>query len=69
MSAENVLTNLEQMIKKVCLDIKKRKGSVGGDKLDSLSKLVNSYTRLSEHVKVKQHDATKDGDPNWYPEN
>ena len=48
MGAEQVLTSLERTIKKVCVDIKKKNGAVGSDKLDSLSKLTNSYSRLLE---------------------
>jgi hypothetical protein len=48
MSTEQVLTNLEKTIKRVCIDIKKKKGAVGSDKLDALSKLTNSYSRLLE---------------------
>ena len=54
MSAEQVLANLERTIKKVCLDIKKKKGVVGSDKLDSLSKLTNSYSRLLERKKLDE---------------
>jgi hypothetical protein len=50
MSTERVIVDLERTIRKVCKDIKKRNGSVGGDKLDSLSKLVNSYSRLLERT-------------------
>ena len=48
MNTERVIADLERTIRKVCKDIKKRNGGVGGDKLDSLSKLVNSYSRLIE---------------------
>jgi hypothetical protein len=48
MSTEKIIADLERTIKKVCSDVKKKKGSVGSDKLDSLSKLVNSYSRLLE---------------------
>ena len=50
MSTKKVIIDLERTIRKVCKDIKKRNGSVGGDKLDSLSKLVNSYSRLIERT-------------------
>ena len=48
MNTDKVITELGRTIKKVCSDIKRKKGNVGCDKLDSLSKLVNSYTRLIE---------------------
>jgi len=38
----------------------------GADKLDSLSKLVNSYSRLIERDKEKVIDPTEDGDPNYH---
>ena len=50
MSTEKVITDVERTIKKVCSEIKKRKGAVGCDKLDSLSKLINSYSRLIERA-------------------
>ena len=57
MSTERVIADLEKTIKKVCSDVKKKKGSVGSDKLDSLSKLVNSYSRLIERSQdVKNKD-------------
>ena len=60
MSTERVIADLEKTIRKVCKDIKKRNGSVGGDKLDSLSKLVNSYSRLIERYQgSKGEDETK----------
>ena len=55
MSAEIVLKDVERTIKKVCADIKKKSGNVGCDKLDSLSKLVNSYRHLYE-LEKKQVD-------------
>ena len=55
MGAEQVLTNLEKTIKRVSNDIRRKKGSVGSDKLDSLSKLTNSYSRLLERQKLDEH--------------
>ena len=52
MSSKQVLANLEKTIKRVCVDIKKKKGAVGSDKLDALSKLTNSYSRLLERQKA-----------------
>ena len=57
MNTDKIIHELEQTIRKVCKDIKKRKGSVGGDKLDSLSKLVNSYSRL-----IERHQGSKGED-------
>ena len=57
MSTEKIIADLERTIKKVCSDVKKKKGSVGSDKLDSLSKLVNSYSRL-----IERHQDCKDRD-------
>ena len=48
MNTEKIINELERTIKKVCSDVKRKKGAVGCDKLDSLSKLINSYSRLLE---------------------
>ena len=48
MSTEKIILEVERTIRKVCSDIKKRKNGAGADKLDSLAKLVNSYSRLLE---------------------
>lgn len=48
MNSEAIINELEKTIKKVCEDVRKKKGAVGGDKLDSLSKVVNAYSRLLE---------------------
>ncbi len=50
MNTDKVIIEVERTITKVCKDIKKRNGAVGCDKLDSLSKLVNSYSRLLERA-------------------
>ena len=50
MNTDKVIVEVERTIKKVCSDIKKKKGAVGCDKLDSLSKLINSYSRLIERA-------------------
>ena len=62
MSTEKIIAELERTIKKVCSDIKRKKGSVGSDKLDSLSKLINSYSRLLE-----RHQDCKDRNENKEP--
>jgi len=56
MDKEKVITAVEQTIKRVCADIKKKKGAVGCDKLDSFSKLVNSYTKLVEQHEQKDEE-------------
>ena len=50
MNTDKVIIEVERTIKKVCKDIKKKQGAVGCDKLDSLSKLINSYSRLLERA-------------------
>ena len=61
MGAEQVLTNLEKTIKRVSNDIRKKKGAVGNDKLDALSKLTNSYSRLLERKKLEEKEVYDDG--------
>ena len=63
MKPEKVITAVESTIGRVTRDIKKKKGNIGSDKLNSLSKLVNSYNRLIERVK----DCSDADEPdNWY---
>lgn len=52
MNPEKVLRDLEKTIKKVSKDIQQKSGSVGSEKLDSLSKLTNAYSRLYERHKL-----------------
>ena len=66
MGADRVLKDLELTIKKVCIDIKRKKGAVGTDKLDSLSKLTNSYSRLLERQKLDESKSLEDGDTGAY---
>jgi hypothetical protein len=66
MSTKKVIRNIEAAINRVCEDIKQKQGGSGADKLDSLSKLVNSYSRLIERDKQKGIDPTMDGDPTYY---
>ena len=61
-----MIRNIEAAIIRVCLDIKNKQGGSGVDKLDSLSKLVNSYSRLIERDRQKEIDPTEDGDPTYY---
>jgi hypothetical protein len=66
MSTKKVIRNIEAAINRVCEDIKDKQAGSGADKLDSLSKLINSYSRLIERDKQKEHDSTLDGDPTYY---
>ena len=66
MSAEDVLKRLEGTITRVCIDIKRKRTGSGADKLDSLSKLVNAYSRLLERSMKMQHDPFEHYDPNYY---
>lgn len=67
MSVEEVIQNLEAAINRVCTDIKNKKGGSGADKLDSLSKLVNAYSRLigagEDKTKKEERDMSEFGDP------
>jgi hypothetical protein len=51
MKPEKVISAIETTIVRVTSDIKKKQGNIGSDKLNSLSKLVNSYNRLLERTK------------------
>jgi hypothetical protein len=66
MSTKKVIRNIEAAINRACEDIKDNKCGSGADKLDSLSKLVNSYSRLIERDKQKASNPTEDGDPTYY---
>ncbi len=66
MSTSEVLTEVEGAIIRICTDIKKKKGGSGADKLDSLSKLINSYSRLIERNKTEDCNLLEDGDPEYY---
>ncbi len=63
MSTKTVIRNIEATINRICTDIKEKHGGSGADKLDSLSKLINSYSRLLEREKKTGNDPTEDGDP------
>lgn len=65
MAAQNVVKNLESAINRICKDIKGKKGGSGADKLDSLAKLVNAYSRLIERDKPQEIDPLEDGDPDY----
>jgi len=66
MSTRKVIKNIEAAINRICEDINEKKAGSGADKLDSLAKFVNSYSRLIERKKVKAYDKMIDGDPNHY---
>jgi hypothetical protein len=66
MSTNKIIKSLESTINKICEELKEKKGGSGADKLDSLAKLVNSYSRLVERKKVKAYDKMIDGDPNYH---
>jgi hypothetical protein len=65
MNSEEVIKKLESAIIRVCSDIEEKKTGSGVDKLNSVSKLVNSYSRLIERVKGNESDP-EDGDPDHY---
>ncbi|MDB4442102.1 hypothetical protein N9219_01630 [bacterium] len=64
MKPEKVITAVESTIARVTRDIKKKKGNIGSDKLNALSKLINSYNRLIERNK----DGSEPEDYNYYDE-
>ena len=64
MKKDKVLSAIETTIVRVTRDIKKKQGNIGSDKLNSLSKLVNSYYRLLERTK----DSTQEEEFNHYDE-
>ncbi|NLE25301.1 MAG: hypothetical protein GX625_08155 [Clostridiaceae bacterium] len=66
MSTNKVIKNLEKAINRICSDIDDKKGGSGADKMNSLSKLVNSYSRLIERSKDKEVDPMMDGNPAYY---
>ena len=66
MGKDRVINEVECAIVRVCTDIKEKKGGSGADKLDSLSKLINSYNRLLDKSNSPEHDADEDGDPEYY---
>lgn len=65
MGKENIIGEVEGAIIRVCNDIKQKKGGSGADKIDSLSKLVNSYSRLIERSKAA-NEPEDYGDPACY---
>ena len=63
MKQEKVISALETTIARVSRDIRKKTGNVGSDKLNSLSKLVNSYNRLLERTR---NSSDADESDNYY---
>ena len=61
MQTDKILKGIEDSILRVSKDIKAKKGAVGSDKLNSLSKLVNSYSRLVERSKIESKEDEKPG--------
>jgi hypothetical protein len=51
MGAKLVISHLESAINNLCIDIIENKEGTEIDRMDSLSKLVNSYSRLLERRK------------------
>ena len=66
MGKEHVIREVEAAIIRVCTDIKQKKGGSGADKLDSLSKLLNSYNRLIDKGHTSNSNPEEDGDPDHY---
>jgi molybdenum-dependent DNA-binding transcriptional regulator ModE len=66
MASKEVIQNIEAAINRVCEDIKQKKGSSGAEKLDALSKLINSYSRMLERDRQSASDPMDDGDPHYY---
>ena len=64
MKPDKIIIAVESTIARVTRDIKKKKGNIGSDKLNSLSKLINSYNRLIERTK----DGSEPKDYNYYDE-
>ena len=65
MSKKKVVNELEGAILRVCKDIKSKQGASGSDKIDSLSKLINSYSRLLERGKRNRRNYIEDGNPGY----
>jgi hypothetical protein len=56
MGAKRVISNLESAINNLCIDIIEKNDGAEIEKMDSLSKLVNSYSRLLERGKKVKTD-------------
>jgi len=59
---EQILSSVEKNILRINRDIKKKKGIVGADKINSLAKLLNAYNRLLVNTSSEQ----KKPDNNYY---
>lgn len=66
MGKEQVIKEVEAAIVRVCADIKQKKGRSGADKLDALSKLLNSYNRLTDKGHTSDRNPEEYGDPEYY---
>ena len=64
MKPDKVISALESTIGRVTRDIRKKKGNIGSDKLNSLSKLINSYNRLIERA----NDGSQPDEFNYHDE-
>lgn len=67
MSAEDVLKKVEKTIGYICSDVRKKKGNIGTNKIDSIAKLVNSYSRLLDKTIEEEWDYETHGD-SYFPE-
>ena len=68
MAKEDVLKNIEDVIRIIKLSIKKKKCATS-DQVRQLTGLVNSYTRLlfkSEELDNQEIDHSIDGNPEYY---
>ncbi|MFH0813080.1 MAG: hypothetical protein V2A69_09625 [Pseudomonadota bacterium] len=64
MGTEQVIKNVEGVIKAICRDIRQKKGC-GSEKIGRLSQLVNAYHRLI-NSQLEEYDPEVDGKPNYY---
>jgi len=63
MAKEDVVKDIEQVIKAAKMDIKKNST---GDKLRQFTGLINCYTRLITQSKILDGIDDGKGDPNYY---
>lgn len=67
MAKEDVLKNLEEVIRIAKLEIKRQK-SCKSDQMRQLTGLVNAYTRLLTQSEILDSSADGEGDPDYYDE-
>ena len=65
MDAE-IIRGIEKTIKQVGIDIRKKKGDVGSERLDAFAKVINAYRKLCQTQKEASHDLQQNGDPDYY---